>query len=224
MILNDIQDRPEEEDKNLQIRRLAAEAIDLPEQNAPKGSKRMILNAALQLFAERNFAGGSIRDIAEIAGLKPASLYAHYRSKEEMLANLIEIGHIEHNESVEKSVARAENTPRARLNAWVDAHVRFHAKYPMLATVINHELHALPTDRIQVATNLREKTVKLLLDIIDQGTELGEFNCGHDPWLAAASIGATGMRVANWYSQDNPRTVDQIAEAYSDFAYRIVKG
>jgi AcrR family transcriptional regulator len=224
MTLSKIEDQANENARNPKIRRLVTEAIDLPEKNSPKGSKRDILNAALQLFAERNFAGGSVRDIAEIAGLKPASLYAHYKSKDDMLASLIDIGHTEHAERIEQSLAAAAPDPKSQLCAWVDAHVRFHAAYPMLATVINHELHALPSNRLELVSSLREKTVKWLTDIIDKGSETNEFKCGHDAWLAAASIGATGMRVANWYSTDSKHSVDEIAAAYSEFAYRIVRG
>ena len=44
-----------------------------------------ILNVALELFYKRGFADTSMRDIAEVINVKAASLYAHIKSKEEIM-------------------------------------------------------------------------------------------------------------------------------------------
>ena len=48
-----------------------------------------ILKTASALFAERGFAGTSIRDISDELGLTKAALYYHFASKEEILAELV---------------------------------------------------------------------------------------------------------------------------------------
>lgn len=47
-------------------------------------TKEKIERAALTLFAERSFAGTSIKEIASMAGITDAALYRHYPSKEAM--------------------------------------------------------------------------------------------------------------------------------------------
>lgn len=44
-----------------------------------------ILNVALELFYKRGFADTSMRDISEVMNVKAASLYAHIKSKEEIM-------------------------------------------------------------------------------------------------------------------------------------------
>ncbi|WDT68277.1 TetR/AcrR family transcriptional regulator [Cloacibacterium sp. TD35] len=44
-----------------------------------------ILNVALDLFHKRGYADTSMRDIAEVMNVKAASLYAHIKSKEEIM-------------------------------------------------------------------------------------------------------------------------------------------
>ena len=44
-----------------------------------------ILNVALDLFYKKGFADTSMRDIAEVINVKAASLYAHIKSKEEIM-------------------------------------------------------------------------------------------------------------------------------------------
>jgi AcrR family transcriptional regulator len=57
----------------------------------PEGSAREeILDAAAELFAERGYAATSTRTIADRVGIRQASLYYHFHSKEQILAELLE--------------------------------------------------------------------------------------------------------------------------------------
>ncbi len=53
-------------------------------------TRSRILEAALQLFAERGFTGASMRSIASAVGIRSPSLYAHFDSKQAILDVLIE--------------------------------------------------------------------------------------------------------------------------------------
>lgn len=46
--------------------------------------------AALKRFAEQGFNGTSLAEIANDTGIKPPSIYAHFKSKEELFLSLIE--------------------------------------------------------------------------------------------------------------------------------------
>ncbi|MEU7873431.1 helix-turn-helix domain-containing protein [Dactylosporangium sp. NPDC049140] len=57
----------------------------------PVGTAREeILDAAAELFAERGYAATSTRMIAEMVGVRQASLYYHFSTKEQILAELLE--------------------------------------------------------------------------------------------------------------------------------------
>ncbi|MFW9834500.1 MAG: TetR/AcrR family transcriptional regulator [Candidatus Thorarchaeota archaeon] len=47
-------------------------------------TEKQILESAYQLFVEKGFAGSSMRDIAEHAGIKAASIYNHYKNKDQI--------------------------------------------------------------------------------------------------------------------------------------------
>jgi AcrR family transcriptional regulator len=53
-------------------------------------TQRRILDAARDLFAERGYAGTSIRDIAERLEMTKAALYYHFPGKQDVLAALVE--------------------------------------------------------------------------------------------------------------------------------------
>jgi AcrR family transcriptional regulator len=52
------------------------------------GTRDRIINAAIILFSDKGYSKVSVRDIAKAVGIKAASLYNHFNSKEEILHSL----------------------------------------------------------------------------------------------------------------------------------------
>jgi AcrR family transcriptional regulator len=202
-------------------RRLAATTARLlPGLSQSEGSGR-VLGAALKLFAERGYAGASVRDVAAAAGVKPATIYAHYPSKEHILAELCRIGHEEQYRSVRTAVLESGGDPRDQIVAYVRAHVGFHTTYPMLAVVSNSELHVLSEDLGAATFVLRRESEGLLQEIIQRGAQSGAFKVV-DPWLTVAAIGGMGLRVAYWFSPAYKLSAEQVADGYAEFALRLL--
>ncbi len=51
-------------------------------------TKKMILEVAEKLFSEKGYDGASVGDIAKGVGINKASIYYHFKSKEEILTSL----------------------------------------------------------------------------------------------------------------------------------------
>lgn len=202
-------------------RRLAATTARLLPGLAQSGASERLLAAALKLFAERGYAGASVRDVAAAAGVKPATIYAHYPSKEHILAELCRIGHEEQYRGVRTAVLESGGDPRDQIVAYVRAHVGFHTTYPMLAVVSNSDLHALSEDLGAATFVLRRESEGLLQDIIKRGMQGGVFKVV-DLWLTVAAIGGMGLRVAYWFSPDYQLSADQVADGYAEFALRLL--
>jgi AcrR family transcriptional regulator len=202
-------------------RRLATRAADLPPSVSPPGTRGVLLSCALTLFAERGFAGASIRDIASAAGVQPASVYGHFASKELILAEIIEAAHAEHHRRLAAALLDSGAHPVDQLSAVVREHVLVHASFPMLTVVANAELHALSPELARGALEFRTRSEELISGVVQRGTELGVFH-PVDVWLALAAIGGMGIRVANWYTADSHLTAAQVADTYAMYACRIV--
>lgn len=54
------------------------------------GTRERILDAAISLFTDRGFAGTSIRDLAERAGMTTAAMYYHFDGKDQILGALFD--------------------------------------------------------------------------------------------------------------------------------------
>jgi AcrR family transcriptional regulator len=204
-----------------QPRRLAAVAVELPEGVTPPGTRGRILRAALALYSEYGFYGTSVRQIAAQVGINPATLYAHYPSKEQVLAELVLLGHSELHARLREALSAAGAEPPARLAVLVREHARFHADYPLLALVANTELHVLSADNAATALELRARCRDFLADVLADGARSGQFRMV-DPVLTAIAIGGMSMQIAHWFAPGIPYTRDQVADAYVRLAQRMV--
>jgi len=69
-------------------------------------SRKVILDTAARLFREEGYAAVSLRDLATACGMKAGSLYYHFASKDEIVAEVLRIGV----ERVYEEVSRAVDT------------------------------------------------------------------------------------------------------------------
>lgn len=89
---------------------------------AAPGQQRIIDEAAA-LFVERGFAGTSLRDIATAVGMKPASLYHHFSSKNDLLEVILRRGLVV---MVDAFECAADATRGLDGHSRIEAHVRAH--------------------------------------------------------------------------------------------------
>lgn len=193
----------------------------LPLRLRSNGTLRRLHEAALLRFGERGYHGVSIRELAEAAGVTVSSIYSHVSAKEDLLAELMTVGHLEHNEWMRRAVEAAPDEPVAQMHALMHAHVSVHATYPLLTRVCNKELHALSPENAQRVMDVRHDSERLFLDVVERGVAAGVFRCD-DPWLAVAAIGGMGIRVAEWYDPRGPYTVETVAQSYAELTLRML--
>ncbi len=199
----------------------AAKGPLLPPRATANGTLRRLQEAALIGFCERGYHGLSTRDLAVATGVRASSVYAHVTAKEDLLYQLVTMGHEEHNELLRKALMGSGPDPRDQMRALVKAHVVMHATYPLLARVCNKELHALSAANAERVMRIRLDSEQMLLDVVKRGVETGAFHVA-DPWLAVAAIGAMGIRIAEWFEPGGPRSVEEVSDTYSEFALKLL--
>lgn len=196
----------------------------LPDRATADGTHRRLLEVALETFGDRGFNGVSVRELAHAAGIHPSSIYSHLASKEALLLELMLLGHDEHCERVTQAVAaEPADDVRARMGAYVWAHVGFHLDFPLLGRVANRELHALSAPSAPKVLKVRKRAENLLTSIIEDGVRAGVFVVD-EPWLAAAMIGGMGIRVSEWWDPALGFAPDAVRSAYRDGALRLLGG
>ena len=84
-----------------------------------------IMKAAARLIRDRGYVASTLRDIAAENGMKAGSLYYHFRSKDEIIAAILEQGLQEAQCAVENAVfaVKSGEEHRAKISAAVHAHL-----------------------------------------------------------------------------------------------------
>jgi AcrR family transcriptional regulator len=199
---------------------LPATASDAPG-GLGSGTRRRILEVGLHMFASRGFAATSVRDLANALELQPSALYAHFKSKEHVLAELARYGYEAHEAAIRSAVDAAPADPVARMRAFARAHSLVHAAYPHLAVVVNEELGGLPEELARPALAIRHASTALLLSLIEDGIAAGVF-APTNATVAAAAIGAMGLRVPYWFTPSAALDAEGLAELQATLALRTL--
>jgi AcrR family transcriptional regulator len=186
----------------------------------PESSRRLLL-AALDAFADRGFEAATTRDISKRAGMSPAAVYVHYRSKVEMLHEIMRIGH----ESVleeARAAMDAQQTPSQRTAAFVTAFSTWHARFATLGQVTAHELRALPPERFAEILALRQATERLIADEIRRGADSGELHVD-DLQGTVRAILSLGVDSARWYAPQRGGDPASIGRLHADLVLRMLR-
>lgn len=185
--------------------------------NATRGR---LLAAALDSFAHRGFHGTSTRDIARSAGMSPAAVYMHYRTKEELLYSLSFAGHQHVLEVVEEAVAM-HSGPAEQFREIVEQFTAWHARFHTNARVVQYEMAALsPDHRLEIA-GLRRAIEMRVREVVGSGVTRGEFTV-RTPNTAALAALSLGIDVARWYREEGTWTPEQIGQQYGELALGMV--
>ncbi|HEY1098430.1 MAG TPA: TetR/AcrR family transcriptional regulator [Myxococcota bacterium] len=186
-----------------------------------EGPRRRILEAALLLFARRSFHGTSVRDLAEALNQQPSALYKHFPSKDHVLAALIQVGFATHHQSLLDALLGAGGDPVDQLVALAEENARIHARWPLLAVVVNDELHALPEELLATVIALRDASALLLWRVLERGVADGVFDVV-DMSTTAAALSAMGGRIPLWFNPSPEFDVETLARRQALLALRMV--
>lgn len=186
----------------------------------PESSRRLLL-AALDAFSVHGFEGATTRDIATRAGMSPAAVYVHYRSKIELLDEIARIAHEALWTAVNDALAGIQ-TPTERLRVFMETFVRFHAESHTLARVAQYELKSLSKERYSLIGALRRRFEDLVRDELRDGVQAGEFEVA-DLRGTTLAILSLGIDVARWYTPGSRGTASEIAQLYADLTFRMVR-
>ncbi|WP_327092687.1 TetR/AcrR family transcriptional regulator [Nonomuraea sp. NBC_01738] len=140
-----------------------------------------VLNAARLVLGERPEAG--MEEIATAAGVTRQTVYAHFSSRDALMATLVEAAAAEYAALLD--AADLETAPPAdALAGFLDAGWRFLERYPLLLNTAVTRVHR-PRDN-----DPHDLVPPRLERLIARGQRMGEFDpSAPAAWLAAAVIG-----------------------------------
>lgn len=178
-----------------------------------------ILDAAAQVFRQKGFHGASMSDIAETLDVQKASLYHHVSSKQEILLALLDraLAMLTEHISVISSQPRS---PDQKLRQMIRDYLTGLADNADLTSVLLFEHRSLDKKSHARHVPHRDRFEKLWRDVLDEGVEKKVFELKDTGLAVRALMGALNWTLT-WYHPGGPKSIEQIADEYSDF---ILKG
>jgi AcrR family transcriptional regulator len=177
--------------------------------------KREILAASQNVLKEKGYAATSVRDIAKALLIEPASLYSHFKSKEDILkitcfemADKLEIGIAEVNDIY----FNAEEKLRTAINL----HVKVLTQNLNSAMIFIRDWRNLTGKSLDQFILKRNAYEAGFREIVQTGINEGIFN-ETDKKFAALTILSSVNWIVEWYKEDGSLSSEQIATKLSDF-------
>lgn len=94
-----------------------------PDAPTVDSGRARIMDEAATLFLRHGYEGTSLRQLAEVVGMKAGSLYYHFASKDELLTEILRRGIDVMQSAFDAAEASAGDEPSARVGAHVRAHL-----------------------------------------------------------------------------------------------------
>ncbi len=179
--------------------------------NGQEDKRRLILGAAVRVFAEKGFHTSRVGDIAEEAGVAHGLLYHYFRSKEEVLHCIFR----ETWKDVVDAARRVEETDepaRERLAGVAKIMLRSWKRDPDLVRVVVREVVRSPELQRQIGEV--HEAFEAIERIVRRGQEDGEFRRDVDARLASfVFYGALEEILTGWVLGTLEDGDEQIAAA-----------
>jgi len=177
-----------------------------------------IMEAAARVFAERGYHGASTQDIADLLGIRQASLYYYFPSKEVALEQVCMQGVGGFFETAQ-AIATGPGSPREKLAGLIRAHIAPLLDRSNFVRVFLTQRQYLPNQSRRRIGKWSRGIEKIFEAMIRQGATKGEFRSDADPRLSALAILGMANAVAAWYGKENA-SIERIGSEFVALALR----
>ena len=186
----------------------------------PPTRRHELLRQAARLFAEKGYHGTSTGDLAEAMGVQKGSLYAHIRSKADLLWEVAREGAEAFHAALDEIPDDLPATEKIRLA--LRAHLRVVAEQLDVATVFIREWRYLEGERRDTFVAERRRYEERFRALFREGRELGGLRTDLDD--ATATLLA--LSALNWaYTWLRPGAdTDELADRFFAFLLDGIRG
>jgi TetR/AcrR family transcriptional regulator, cholesterol catabolism regulator len=178
-----------------------------------------IIEAAARVFAQRGFHGATTQDIADVLGIRQASLYYYFSSKEAAL-ELVCLKGVEGFFETGKAIAARPENSRKRLILLIQSHLSPLIDRGDFVKVFLNERQHLPTESRRRIGRWSRGLERIFEDVIKEGVASGEFRADLDARVATLAILGMCNAASSWHRKENA----DVAEVGAAFAQLVIDG
>ncbi|MBW7849475.1 MAG: TetR/AcrR family transcriptional regulator [Rhodospirillales bacterium] len=180
-------------------------------------SRRLeILRRATEVFQRQGFAGTSIEDIGRAVGIKREGIYYYFRSKEEMLLEII----LPQSNSLlltMRSIMRSNTSATEKLQSALQNHLdSFNPAYLEMIVALREGHSFKNDDKLRELRRIWRQYSDLWVALVEEGQQRGEFRSGYNPQIVAYGILGMCNWLSRWYDPAKGVALDEIIRTYLD--------
>jgi AcrR family transcriptional regulator len=177
-------------------------------------TRERVLDRAAELFWTKGYASTTTREIAASLGIRQASLYHHFASKDDLLGKLCVSSVEELIRSVSSAISESDG-PEARLRILMSAHLDTLLKYQTRHALMLTELRALKGVWRERVLQLRKQYAKLVCGVLEAGQHSGFLRSDiPSKYLTLALLNILNRAVL-WFRSDEALTPEQLADLFA---------
>lgn len=185
------------------------------ESESPPASRTRILDRAAQLILDKGFAATSMRDIASSVGVKAASLYHHFASKDEIFTAILERGI----EVMVTAFEQVEATSTSEAETLLREHVRAHLGSlfefgPYTAAHVT-TFHNAPPVIYDAIVPRRDSYEAMWAGLFDRLEQQGSLNASDTSIARLVLFGGMNSTI-EWFDPAGVLTLDDLADMIVD--------
>jgi len=184
--------------------------------------RRGILEAAARLFSAHGYGGTTLQHVADELAISRPALYYYFRSKEDILACLVEDITVAAEEQSRAALLDTQADPQAALRQAALRHAGQLLRHPLEFRVLDSAERHLPDDVRQVHDRAKRALLDNFTAIIARGIASGDFR-PVDAQIAAFGIIGMCAWTAWWFSPDGRLPASQVAQTIADMAVAAVR-
>lgn len=177
---------------------------------AREEKRRRIIDAAVQVFAEKGFHGAKVADIAETAGVADGTIYLYFPSKDQLLRSLFREKMAEILQRLQRILAEAVG-PEDKLRRYIEGHLALVEEQPQLMQILTVELRQSALFMKDAGPPLGfARYLAVLAGIVAEGQKLGVFDAELRPAVVSRALfGAVDEISLSWVIGGGRREVDR---------------
>ncbi|GAA4739733.1 TetR family transcriptional regulator [Flavisolibacter ginsenosidimutans] len=166
-----------------------------------------IMEAAERLFADRGFAGTSVRDIAEAAGVNLAMISYYFGSKEKLMEAMFQHRGQHLKMQLQSILVNNNMAPIQKVEKLIDEYIdRIFQKQCFHKVMIREQMMDNTGPIAEQIAQLKLTNQTLFKQIIQEGQKKGDFKKGIDiPFLMMTLVGTAGQLITtqHYYRETN---------------------
>lgn len=175
-----------------------------------------LLQGAAYLFHKQGYDKTTVRELAQFIGIQSGSLFHHFKSKDDILAHVMEETIIYHHARLEEALHQFDD-PELQLKSLIQAElISITGDTGSAMAVLVHEWFSLSEEKQKELLKLRKNYEDIWLNVIQKLCDLGKIQ--HNAFIWRRLLGGAIAWTVTWYNPNGKMTLDELTNTVWDMA------